>query len=322
MSENASGKASDSTDSDNKDFPCPDCTSVLNSRRGLHSHHAQVHDGSIAGYDRKCPECGTEFSTAKHTKTYCSPECGSAAQRNRIELTCEVCGDDFETVPSQADGKRFCSIDCKGEWFSEWISGENHPLYKPNNTVVKPCSWCGEDTETPKSEMGRRQHDRVYCSRECHSSWRSENVRGEDHPLYKDSEVNCENCGNPFQKRPAKVDTHDKHFCCRSCHGEWISEHKTGEDHPRWEGGHVEYGPKWYAARRKALDRDDHTCQDCRKHASELDRHPHVHHIHPVRDFDNVDNAHELDNLVTLCGSCHSKWEGWYLRPDTGGNDE
>lgn len=301
---------------DELDHTCPDCGKAFQSRSGLHSHHAQLHDGRITGYDRECPECGSEFTTDDRTMTYCSPECGSAAQRKRVELTCEVCGDDFETVPSRADDKRFCSIECKGEWFSDWFSGENHPRYREN--VVKPCAWCGEETETPRHRVEAREHGRVYCDSECADKWRSENVRGEDHPLYVDAAVECEWCGRTFQKRPAKQDAHDKQFCSRECHGNWISEHNTGEDHPRWKGGHVEYGEEWYAARRKALDRDNHTCQDCGQSQSELDKRLHVHHIQPVRTFENVNDAHELRNLVTLCITCHAKWEGLFLRPDPG----
>ena len=37
-----------------------------------------------------------------------------------------------------------------------------------------------------------------------------------------------------------------------------------------------------------------------------------VHHIKPVKPLDKWDrlrDAHDSDNLITLCRSCHSKWE-------------
>ena len=303
---------------DELDHSCPDCGKAFHGRTGLVSHHAQIHDGRLSGYDKVCGVCGSEFTSSKKDMKYCSPKCGSEAQKKRVTLECERCESEFETTPSVAENRRFCSIGCKGDWFSEHFSGENHPRWK-DNTTEKECAYCGSLCEIFDFDLEQRDHNRAYCSVECAYRWRSENIRGENHPLYIDSEVACETCGNTFQKRPAKVDAHDKQFCSRSCHGKWLTENNTGENNPRWVGGHVEYGKKWYAARRKALERDNHTCQDCGKHADELERNPHVHHIKPVRTFDNVDNAHELNNLVVLCGSCHPKWEGLYLRPDTRG---
>ncbi|MFU8870248.1 HNH endonuclease, partial [Natronococcus sp.] len=40
-----------------------------------------------------------------------------------------------------------------------------------------------------------------------------------------------------------------------------------------------------------------------------LDRNPDVHHVRPVRSFENAEDAHTLDNVVTLCRSCHRRVE-------------
>ncbi len=73
-----------------------------------------------------------------------------------------------------------------------------------------------------------------------------------------------------------------------------------------------DYGPNWAAQRRKALERDDFRCQVCGASGGDL----HVHHIRPFRDFDyvrgeneNYRYANEIDNLVTLCPSCHQRAE-------------
>jgi 5-methylcytosine-specific restriction protein A len=58
----------------------------------------------------------------------------------------------------------------------------------------------------------------------------------------------------------------------------------------------------WRAARDMALRRDMFTCRDCGGRANE------VHHIEGLTP-DNIDNpaiALGLDNLMSLCTSCHS----------------
>jgi hypothetical protein len=55
----------------------------------------------------------------------------------------------------------------------------------------------------------------------------------------------------------------------------------------------------WEAVRERALRRDQRTCQDC----GTAPRRPDVHHITPFC----LVVRHDLDNLVTLCRSCHQK---------------
>lgn len=97
----------------------------------------------------------------------------------------------------------------------------------------------------------------------------------------------------------------------------------AGEDNPNWKGGYEPYyGPGWPRKRRAARDRDDYQCQSCgmpesehvEVHGAQLS----VHHIQPRRKFDDPSEANELANLVTLCMSCHKRWEGIPLRPQTG----
>jgi len=247
---------------------CPDCGVAFHGRRGLVSHHTQKHDGRLAGYDKVCPECGDGFTTPKESMQYCSQKCGHKSQKKRVTLECETCGTDMETIPSVAEYKRFCSIDCKSVWFSDWISGKSHPNYK-ENSITKPCAWCGEVTDAPEYVVEKRDHGRIYCGRQCSSQWKSENWVGEDNPLYK--------------------------------------------------GGSGYYGKNWHRKRREVIIRDQCRCQDCGATPTQLSREPSVHHITPIRDFDQPEDANTLRNLVTLCETCHSKWEGLYLRPDTRG---
>jgi DEAD/DEAH box helicase domain-containing protein len=74
-------------------------------------------------------------------------------------------------------------------------------------------------------------------------------------------------------------------------------------------------GPNWDAQRNLARDRDAHRCRHCG--APERPNRTHdVHHIEPFRTFGYVRGKNEayleanrLENLVTLCPSCHSRVE-------------
>jgi DEAD/DEAH box helicase domain-containing protein len=73
----------------------------------------------------------------------------------------------------------------------------------------------------------------------------------------------------------------------------------------------IDYGPNWPAQRDNARSRDGYRCRRCG--TPERDgRHHDVHHITPFRSFGYVVGANDLyraanqlENLITLCPSCH-----------------
>jgi hypothetical protein len=88
----------------------------------------------------------------------------------------------------------------------------------------------------------------------------------------------------------------------------------SGENSPTWKGGYEDYrGPNWKRQRKLALERDGFCCQKCG--AIEPLQ---VHHIRPYQTFDNYLEANELNNLVTLCKTCHTlaDWEYRYAHPE------
>jgi len=75
-----------------------------------------------------------------------------------------------------------------------------------------------------------------------------------------------------------------------------------------------DYGPNWATQRRLALERDNHRCRTCG--ASGEESLLHIHHIRPFREYgyvpgenENDKLANQLENLVTLCPSCHRRAE-------------
>jgi DEAD/DEAH box helicase domain-containing protein len=76
-----------------------------------------------------------------------------------------------------------------------------------------------------------------------------------------------------------------------------------------------DYGPSWPDASRGARARDGHRCRQCGAPEREGRAHD-VHHLRPFREFGylpgenrNDRQANALDNLVTLCSTCHHRAE-------------
>lgn len=190
------------------------------------------------------------------------------------------------------------------------------------------CDWCGS--------VGRKKYlpddyEHHFCDQECSSSWRSENLSGEDSHAWNGGRevVECDWCGQDVEKTPAHVRKFENQYCSNECKGKHYSKTNTGENHPRWKGGHeqFDYGPGWKRKRKNRLEYDDYECAVCgladEKHQEINGNGLDVHHITPVDEFAkggvvvNPERAHRLDNLISLCRSCHTRWEGIPLRPET-----
>jgi DEAD/DEAH box helicase domain-containing protein len=74
-----------------------------------------------------------------------------------------------------------------------------------------------------------------------------------------------------------------------------------------WTNDPNNYGPDWIRIRDRVRARDKYTCQVCG--AVETNRQHDVHHKTPFRAFPSYVEANRLENLTTLCPSCHHKVE-------------
>jgi DEAD/DEAH box helicase domain-containing protein len=74
-----------------------------------------------------------------------------------------------------------------------------------------------------------------------------------------------------------------------------------------WSSDPNDYGPGWSRVRDRVRARDKYTCQVCG--TLETTRQHDVHHKTPFRAFTSFVEANRLENLVTLCHSCHRKVE-------------
>ncbi|MGD8455550.1 MAG: DEAD/DEAH box helicase [Anaerolineales bacterium] len=78
-------------------------------------------------------------------------------------------------------------------------------------------------------------------------------------------------------------------------------------DQGLWKYAPNRYGPQWEAQKQAARERDKFTCQNCG--AKEEDRAHDVHHLVPFRAFERAEDANRLENLTTLCPTCHRRAE-------------
>jgi len=294
--------------------PCPNCDKAFESPTALNRHHGQVHDGKAAGIKRECGGCGKQMLLTESTKwrKNCSQEC----RRTRVKTQCAWCGSTLERIPWRVsvNDKQFCDAECHGQWTAENRNGKNSTNWEEREK--RECAWCGDEIERRPSYP---DVEHWFCpDKDCYGKWRSKNKSGEDNPRWVGcKKTECEICGEVMQIRPWE----EKRTCGSS---ECISELRSGKNHPRWKGGYEPYyGPNWREQRRRARERDNHECQACGKTQEENGRELDVHHITPFREFVDDDGnadyeaANDLDNLISLCKSCHREYEGLPVVPRT-----
>jgi len=142
-------------------------------------------------------------------------------------------------------------------------------------------------------------------------------MQGKNNPNWNSIDAICDQCGAPITVIPFAMNSFQRHFCNIVCSMAWLNAHQVGANHPNWTGGEVEYyGPNWQQQKRAARSRDKKRCQYCGVTAKKLGRELDVHHIRPFRTFgyvagenDRYLEANRLENLISLCPSCHKRAE-------------
>ncbi len=202
--------------------------------------------------------------------------------------TCKHCLCAFPT-PSRHPQQKFCSLVCRDS--------------ARRKAQIVHCSVC----HTAITRQAKRLHQKnFYCSSQCGSRGRSLfGPRGSDHvQSVPKIETKCHECGKVHFRQPSKAKKYP--FCSVECRLKWQREsgYSSGENNAAWLGGHSDYrGPNWNAQRKKARRRDG-CCVRCG-----IMFHLQVHHKKPFRSFANYLEANQLDNLETLCSSCHQTEE-------------
>jgi len=202
-----------------------------------------------------------------------------------VKLNCSNCNKEFEIPESHFKYKKlrnqnyfYCSKECY--------------LKKHSNGKIVKCVNCGKKFRV----KGYRKAKDFYCSRKCRKTSKI---------------IKCWYCHKEFIRKLGVIKRNkQRHFCSRECMGKWQSENLKGENSPSWLGGWEKYyGINWVEQKNKARKRDNYTCQLCAK--KENKKAFDVHHKIPFRKFGikRYLEANSLDNLITLCNFCHSKYE-------------
>ncbi|NVM57405.1 MAG: HNH endonuclease [Desulfobacterales bacterium] len=245
--------------------------------------------------EASCKMCGKKFPILKSRVRrgdgkYCSHKCAGQSRKTRVEVICRACGKEFWETPSRLRDRRgkYCSRQCMAgskEWrdrlreatpnkFKKGHIPWNKGLTKENNEIMRRISLAVKKNNPCKRPEVRKKI--------------SEKAKGRI----------------PWNK--SKKWSEEVKRKLRENHADF-----SGENNPNWKGGYEPYyGPNWEEQRRKALERDHHTCQLCGdpEDGRELD----VHHIVPFREFglERYEEANRLENLITICRSRHSKLHG------------
>lgn len=264
---------------------CPwDGCDYTSNERGVKLHHKMTHGESIRG----------------------------------VEITCENCGTTKRRPEADIKGHTFCSPECHNEWQTGRFTGEDSPSWEGGKIEIT-CTYCGNTKDRIPSALTDSENN--FCNEDCFFNWVCYNGinSGENNPLYvEDIKDDCDYCGGDISVVPSRYELCEKHFCDDLCYADWMSENAHGKNSNAWDGGAINYyGEDWDNQRKYARQRDNHLCQHCglkaEKHISEFGQTLHVHHIIPFKyfGFENHETANKLNNLVTLCSSCHKSHEKW-----------
>ncbi len=166
------------------------------------------------------------------------------------------------------------------------------------NGTQKTCEQCHQ----PYLAMDDRQNrPSRYCSRACRDEAQRTLV-----------DLTCRQCGKLFRRKAYMAEwSQDRGpFCSFDCYGLWQSQNTRGEANPNFRPESPRRGSgQWERNRLIVLKRDGRRCTICGS-TNRL-------HVHHRRDWDQNDpSTHELDNLVTVCASCHRR-----LHPAKRGSD-
>jgi len=266
----------------------------------------------------KCDNCGEVMemcpSDINNTHNFCNQKCYfEFRHKNSFKnITCDNCGKKFSRQKGNIrDTHNFCSLEC------------SHEFQEIGKEIVG-CSQCGKKIKRWPYQI--KNHENFFCSKECEGKWISKNNTGKNHPKYTGKvKVECTVCGKDIEVYPYRLKETEDFLCSDECYSEW----QSGPNGPvkGRTNSHFFYGLNWYKQREKVLERDNYQCQVCGVTQDQAELH--CHHIIKYREYRyplfkgnpiknsivefNWKRANRMENLITVCNSCHPRVEGMGL---------
>lgn len=130
---------------------------------------------------------------------------------------------------------------------------------------------------------------------------------------YKECER--EGCNNTFYVTPSKEETGKGKYCCRRCFEIAHSEKMSGKKNPAYKNGSTFdkrswRGSDWDRVRKTVYERDKWECQVCHTKCTgvrEKNSGKTLVQCHHIENYTGNEVDNSIDNLITLCASCHTK---------------
>lgn len=256
---------------------------------------------------KTCRSCGNQFEIHKYrqdTAFYCSQKC----RQKQVEKQCATCGKEFTVKLSQSDKTICCSKSCSNiekrrkrqrnieEEFGEPLYTLLTRLYHLEQLGIKQIAQKLKVSDRNLWEWFNDLHiDRRDRDIAVSLQWQNNIERRSQasEVMQKLNEVwDYTGDNNPAKRRDVREKIRKSKIGSRNA-----MFGKFGEKNPNWKGGKITYrGKGWHGIRKQAIRRDKGRCRRCGSQ-----RQLQVHHIVPYRDSQN----NLLENLVTLCASCH-----------------
>jgi 5-methylcytosine-specific restriction endonuclease McrA/transposase-like protein len=194
----------------------------IETRDNSGSNHRWWKGGDVETECHWCKQNLTLERTAYNPngRNFCSDDCmyswlseyRKGKGKKRITLTCEYCGNEFETWPFKKDKRRFCSRECVHQ--SDYMTGENHPRWKGGGTHYYGPNW---DTQREK-RLEYDNHECVVCGIK-----NSEHLERWDYSLH----VHHIQPRTEFEQSDGSIDYEEANrldnliTLCAECHQKW-----------------------------------------------------------------------------------------------------